>query len=180
MSTASVKIYTGGTILSNDIMKQDRDDDIFWAKKPRTRREARESALQALYALELSGNTLETVLDQLFDSALKESAVCIFTQEMICKTYDARDRLDKYIRRRSTNWDFSRIAVIDKIILRMAICEFLFFEDVPPKVSIDEAIELSKRYSTEKSSRFINGILDAVLAELEKKTTRKIKKPKRE
>jgi N utilization substance protein B len=70
------------------------------------------------------------------------------------------------IKRKAVNWEFSRIAVMDKLILRMALCEFLCFEDIPPKVSIDEAIEIAKKYSTEKSGRFVNGILDAVLNDL--------------
>ena len=69
------------------------------------------------------------------------------------------------IKKKALNWDFDRIAVIDRIILRMAMCEFIYFDDIPPKVSIDEAIEISKKFSTEKSGKFINGILDSVLNE---------------
>lgn len=133
---------------------------------PATRRQARELALKALYALELSGNPLERVINETVTATDDTDPIARFAIDIIEKTYNARAELDGHIRRRSKNWDFNRIAVIDKIVLRMAICEFLLFRDVPPKVSIDEAIELAKIYSTEKSGSFINGILDAVLDEL--------------
>ena len=60
------------------------------------------------------------------------------------------------------NWELKRIAILDKLILQIAVCELLFFDDVPPKVSISEAIELAKKYSTDDSSGFVNGILDSV------------------
>ena len=66
------------------------------------------------------------------------------------------------IEKRLKNWELQRIAVIDKVILRLALAEILYFSDIPPEVSINEAIELAKKYSTEKSSKFINGILDAI------------------
>jgi N utilization substance protein B len=75
---------------------------------------------------------------------------------------------DMMIRRKAVNWEFNRIAIMDKLILRMALCEFLYFPDIPPKVTIDEAIEVAKKFSTEKSGRFVNGILDAVLIDLRK------------
>ena len=135
---------------------------------PTTRREAREAALRALYALELSGNPLGQVIAETIGEPEGQDPIIRFAVEIIEKTYRSRAELDTYIRKRSMNWDFDRIAIIDKIVLRMAICEFLHFWDVPPKVSIDEAIELAKQYSTEKSGSFINGILDAILDELNK------------
>ncbi len=68
--------------------------------------------------------------------------------------------IDKELEKYSANWDFSRIAIIDKIILRMGVIEFNFFNDIPPKVTINESIELGKKYSTPKSKSFINGMLD--------------------
>ena len=92
-----------------------------------------------------------------------------FAKKIVEKTFEGRDEFDVYIRRYSTNWKFERIAMLDLLIMRIAICEFIHFFDVPPKVTIDEAIELAKRFSTFKSSGFINGILDAVLLELKQK-----------
>ena len=66
------------------------------------------------------------------------------------------------------NWEIQRIALLDKLILLMAICELYFMDDIPPKVTISEAIEIAKRYSTEESSSFVNGILDAVYKAKEK------------
>ena len=76
--------------------------------------------------------------------------------------------IDKVIHGMVANWDFERIAILDRVILRMAICELKYFKEIPPKVSMNEAIELAKLFSTEKSGQFVNGILDAVFEDLEK------------
>ncbi len=130
------------------------------------RRRARELALHALYAIELSKNPVDEVKDDVISNNTDNLATRSFAESLFCQAIDHIDRLDEMIKRKATNWDFSRIAIIDKLILRMAICELLYFDDIPPKVSIDEAIEISKKYSTTKSGQFINGILDAVLKEL--------------
>jgi N utilization substance protein B len=79
---------------------------------------------------------------------------------------DRQESIDVKIRAFSENWDFKRIAVVDRNILRLAIYELLFRDDIPPVVSINEAIELAKRFSTEDSSKFVNGILDRVKKDL--------------
>jgi N utilization substance protein B len=76
------------------------------------------------------------------------------------------DELDEKIKERVANWEMNRIALVDKILLRIGICELLYFPDIPPKVSINESIEIAKEYSTARSGKFINGILDAILSEL--------------
>ncbi|MBN1466630.1 transcription antitermination factor NusB [candidate division KSB1 bacterium] len=144
-------------------------DEDFKCTPPQTRRDARETALQILYAVELSRNSLSTVFQDLLPKCECPPPAVYFTKKIVEKTYEGRDDFDSYIRRYSTNWKFERIAVLDLIILRIAICEFINFYDIPPKVTIDEAIELAKRFSTYKSSGFINGILDAVLLELKEK-----------
>jgi N utilization substance protein B len=87
---------------------------------------------------------------------------------------DHKTEIDEDIIKHLKNWDFNRLAVIDRVIMRMAIIELLYFEDIPPEVSINEAIELAKKYSTEKSDKFINGLLDAVFRRL--KDENRIKK----
>lgn len=78
-----------------------------------------------------------------------------------------REEIDRYIAKHTFNWDMSRIAIIDKNILRMALAEILYCEDIPPKVSINEAIEIAKKFSsTDKSSKFVNGILDAIFNDM--------------
>ena len=131
------------------------------------RRIIREKVLQILYAQELNKESLETfsseVLRELNDEIDKE-----FALNLIRRVLSNVAELDSKIKDRVQNWELNRIALIDKILLRMGICELLYFPDIPPKVSINESIEIAKEYSTSGSSKFINGILDAILAELKK------------
>jgi N utilization substance protein B len=130
------------------------------------RRRARELALQACYAHELSGNPPAQISADVILSKDEAGAVLEFANELFRRTVAEISHFDMMIRRKAVNWEFNRIAIMDKLILRMALCEFLYFSDIPPKVTIDEAIEIAKKYSTEKSGRFVNGILDAVLIDL--------------
>lgn len=132
------------------------------------RRKARELALQALYALELSGNPIHQIVDDILLPTLEEERIRTFAVDLFEKSAEHKDEIDRLIKKRALNWEFDRIAILDKLIMRMAICEFLYFEDIPPKVSMDEAIEIAKKYSTERSGKFINGILDAVLLDVRK------------
>jgi len=132
------------------------------------RREARERVMQALYAHELAGGDVRHFIDTLLRPQLKEDAENLrFAESLFLRTLEMQTELDEIISRHAENWDLSRIALIDHIVLRMAIAELLTFEDIPPKVSINEGIEIVKRYSTSKSGQFINGILDAVLVDLQ-------------
>lgn len=133
-----------------------------------TRRKAREYVMRALFAQELSGSdpehTVRTVIHPLKEEVGPDARS--FAEDLFQKALEHRTELDRLISRHSTNWDLDRIALIDKILLRIALAEFLYTEDIPPKVSIDEAIEIAKSYSTPDSSRFINGVLDAALETL--------------
>ncbi|MBU4444472.1 MAG: transcription antitermination factor NusB [Candidatus Marinimicrobia bacterium] len=130
----------------------------------RERRIAREVALQAIYAQEMSEDNVKVVETSIIDNSEElPEELKPFAREIFESTVLHKDELDSYIKAKSENWDFDRIAIIDRLIIRMAICEFLYFEDIPPKVSISEAIEIAKKYSTDDSSAFVNGILDAVL-----------------
>ena len=85
-----------------------------------------------------------------------------YAMKLTNKCLDYNEELDDLIISKSSNWDISRIAIIDRIIIRLALTEMLYFDDIPAKVSIVEAVEISKEYSTDDSSSFINGILDSI------------------
>lgn len=134
------------------------------------RREARERVMQALYAYEMAEDDVRHFMNTLIKPHLKDDRDNLrFAESLFLRTLDMTDELDEIIGRHAENWDLARIALIDHIVLRMAIAELLTFEDIPPKVSINEAIEVAKRYSTSKSGQFINGILDAVLLDLKER-----------
>lgn len=128
------------------------------------RRVAREAALKSIYAVEVGGNKTQDVTKFIIKETLKDDTESIkFAEKLLLITVDFGEEYDQIIQKHINNWEVSRLAIIDKLILRMAISEFLHFEDVPTKVSINEAIELAKSYSTRKSGNFVNGILDAML-----------------
>ena len=91
-----------------------------------------------------------------------QDSIIEYAKKLINKYLDKVKALDSLITSHSSNWDISRIAFIDRIIIRLALTEILYFEDIPAKVSIVEAVEIAKEYSTEDSSSFINGILDSI------------------
>lgn len=130
------------------------------------RRRIREKVLQALYAYELSGESTDHVIDSIIADLRKSPDSFAFAKSFFLKVITTKDELDRLIKQQVAHWEFNRLAVIDKIVLRMGICELLYFDDIPPKVSINEAIEIAREYSTEKSDKFVNGVLDAVLDDL--------------
>lgn len=136
------------------------------------RRNERQFALQTLYSLEYNDLSLTEMLDRL-DEKQKKSA-SDFSLKLIEECIRRKEELDKYIKPQLKNWDYNRVAVIDRILLRMAVVEFLYFESVPPEATLNEMIEISKEFSTERSGKFINGILDAILKKLRKQ--KKLKK----
>ena len=134
------------------------------------RRIVREKVLQILYAYEMNKDSLQPlsleILNEITDDTDKT-----FAKDLVRKVLSNIEDIDNRITQRVTNWEMNRIALIDKVLLRMGICELLHFPDIPPKVSINESLEIAKDYSTAGSAKFINGILDAILAE-EKKSGR--------
>ena len=129
------------------------------------RRVLREKSLQVLYAYEMNREGL-TVLSEGILSDIPNKADKDFSLELINKVIANYDELDEKIKERVNNWEMDRIALIDRLLLRIGIAELLYFRDIPPKVSINEVIEIAKDYSTANSGKFINGILDAILNEL--------------
>ena len=129
------------------------------------RRIVRERVLQVLYAYEMSKENLD-FLEKEIITDIPDKMDEDFAHDLINRVLIHCDDFDKMIKQRVNNWEMNRIALIDKILLRMCICELLYFPDIPPKVSINEVIEIAKIFSTAGSGKFINGILDAVLSEL--------------
>ena len=128
--------------------------------KKRTR--ARELALQFLYQLDLLGEENASRAEDFAHAEEPDRPTTEFALLLIEGTREYRDRIDQIIRDVAQNWDLERMAVIDRNVLRLATYELLWCADIPPKVSINEAIELGKRYSTKNSGGFINGILDKI------------------
>ena len=131
--------------------------------------------LQLLYSTELSnqnkiGDLLKNFFkgeNALFDNISKEQVDYI--KKLYKTTIDNKEKVDAIIIKKLNNWDITRLAAIDKAILRMSISEMLFIDEVPPKVSITEGVEIAKVFSTDDSSSFVNGILDAVYNKIYKK-----------
>jgi len=131
--------------------------------KKRTR--GRELALQFLYQLDLLGPDLLTEAPEFLRSEETDKDVRRFAQRLVDGIWENLDELNGVIQAVAQNWDLARMAVIDRNVLRIATFELLHCSDIPPKVAINEAIELGKRYSTQNSGAFINGILDKIKAQ---------------
>lgn len=128
--------------------------------KKRTR--SRELALQFLYQLDLLGTgDLDGLTDFLREEA-GDAETARYARTLVEGTYDATPELDEEIQSVAQNWQIERMAVIDRNVLRMAAFELIHMDEIPPKVAINEGIELGKRFSTQNSGAFINGILDKI------------------
>ena len=125
------------------------------------RRKAREATMQALYALEINNGFPQDVLE-LCDDSFNNSDNDIYTRELFNCVVEKQSWADDLISQCLENWEYGRVAILDKILLRMGVSEIYHIDDVPPKVSISEMVEIAKVYSTEESSSFVNGILDTI------------------
>jgi len=133
------------------------------------RREAREVVLQALYAFEIGKGEWKHIINTVIKPQFsKDTDTFKFAERLFLKVVNRQDILDEVIQAHIKNWRIDRLTTIDRLILRLAIAEFLFFEEIPIKVTINEAIEIAKKYSTKKSGNFVNGILDSALEQLRK------------
>lgn len=123
--------------------------------------------MKGLYALELSNDSLEHILETVVTPPLKKDlSLREFAETLFLKTVRDTKMADTIIADVADNWDIKRIALVDKMILRMAVCEMIHFQDIPTRVTINEAIEIAKNFSTPKSGTFINGILDTACTKL--------------
>jgi len=156
-----------------------------------TRREARERTIQFLFQCDVNPPAdLEAALNLFWESqraavlaeetgkatwgqkvvrpppTAEETAMRLFAEPLIRGTWEHREAIDALIQQHAKNWDLRRMAVVDRNILRLAVYEMLHREDIPPVVSINEAVDIAKKFSTEDSGRFVNGILDKIRSEL--------------
>jgi len=131
--------------------------------KMKRRSRARELALQTLYQVDLTRETDRANIDAFLDEQEAEEEPREFARALVHGTLDRQDEIDEKIAEVTQNWAISRMAVIDRNVLRLAAHELLHREDIPPKVSVNEAIEIGKRFSTTNSGAFINGILDKIM-----------------
>jgi N utilization substance protein B len=128
----------------------------------RRRTKARELAVQLLYQFDLRGREALDQTEEFLAQEAREPEVAEFARRLIHGTVEHLPQIDRILRNVARNWDLRRMAAIDRNVLRMASFEILFCPDIPPKVAINEAIEIGKKFSTANSGGFINGILDRV------------------
>ncbi len=137
-----------------------------------SRRKSREIAIQILYQFEMNRSDLDEGLRLFWDEHKHPDDIVKFADFLVRGVENKKEDIDSLIINASENWSFKRINPVDRGILREAIFEFLFCREIPYKVTINEAIEMGKKFSSEKSGSFINGVLDSVIAknpELKKK-----------
>ena len=129
----------------------------------RKRTQSRELALKALYQADIKNCPFSDVLSEFFLSEeIQNQEIRSFCQYLIDGVAQNLKSIDQLICEYATNWEFKRIAIIDRNILRLGIFELKYSSDIPPKVTINEAVELAKKYGDLDSSKFVNGILDQI------------------
>jgi N utilization substance protein B len=131
------------------------------------RRDAREAAVQFLYQLDTHKPVdVEKALAEFWKQNEAPQNVRDFANDLLRGTVEKLPEIDAKLRTLADNWDFERLAVVDRNILRLALYEMLFRNEIPPVVSINEAIEIAKKFSSAESGKFVNGLLDRVKKEL--------------
>ena len=129
----------------------------------RKRSKARESALQILYQIDVTGDPVDAVLNQYWHTRNRNPEVIDFANEVVKGTIEHLSEIDSIISEHSESWEISKMPIIDRNILRFAIYEILYMDDIPPRVTIDEAVDLANNFGTPNSGKFINGILDKIM-----------------
>lgn len=131
------------------------------------RRKARYLALRALYTREITGESLDSLIDSLAGELTGSGGLPPFTVELLRQVEGEGERIDGLIQGYANRWSIERMPAIDRSLLRMGIAEILYREDIPPSVTVNECVELAKRFSTEESGKFINGVLGHLIRDLE-------------
>lgn len=124
------------------------------------KRRARELALQMLYQMDMGSVQMKDLQERFLPAASAPEAAKMMALLMVRNTWDKLADIDRHLRDLAENWDLARMASVDRNILRLAAYEILYDSEIPKSVAINEAIEIVKRFSTEESSKFVNGILD--------------------
>ena len=131
----------------------------------KVRHRARMAVLQALYEIDCTGHTPVLVIEQRLQEADLPEAGELFARELVQGVREAQERLDELIGRYAPDWPVDQIAIIDRNVLRISMYEILMCDDTPTKVAINEAVELAKRFGSDSSSRFVNGVLGSLVAD---------------
>lgn len=129
------------------------------------RRKARELALKMLYQMEVNGDSANAALEKYVKVFPYQDDVVGYARFLLNGVKKEQNKVDGFIEEASEHWKISRITYVDKNILRIAVFEMLYSPDIPPKVAIDEALEMGKKFGSEDSKDFINGVLDRILRE---------------
>ena len=128
------------------------------------RRQARVAALQALFEIDVVHHAIDAVLDQRMDELGLPTEGCTFAQHIVQGVMDNQEQLDEMIVAYAPEWPIDQMAVVDRNILRIALFEFVVDRGTPPKVAINEAVELAKLFGSDSSQRFVNGVLGTLLS----------------
>ena len=136
-----------------------------------TRRQAREIAMQALFYMDMRNAVSVEMLDYFCGNFSPSPKTQPFFFKLVNGVMGTKDELDDLIERFSKNWDIKRMSGVDRNVMRIAAFELIYCDDIPPKVSINEAVDVGKKFGTEESGAFINGILDSIRYYLEEKGT---------
>ncbi|MGB9594838.1 MAG: transcription antitermination factor NusB [Candidatus Poribacteria bacterium] len=135
----------------------------------RKRTKARECALQMLYQADMTDSPIDEIIEKYWQYKTRTPDVISFANDLFKGTYEHLEEIDKIISDYSEHWKISEMPVVDRNILRFAIYEIIYMDDIPPAATIDEAVELANRFSTPSSGKFVNGILDKVMLANSKK-----------
>lgn len=128
----------------------------------RKRTQARECALKILYQMEMAECSLDQIFPSFWDFHPTPEDIREFAEQLVRGTYQHLSEIDQKIVQYTENWQLSRMAAVDRNILRFAVYELLFIDEIPPKVTINEAVNIAKKYSQDEAGKFVNGILDKI------------------
>jgi N utilization substance protein B len=132
-----------------------------------TRRRARELAMQALFYMDMQNDASDQMLENFCKCFYPSQRSRHFFLKLVNGVLEAQNEIDALVERFSQNWKISRMSCVDRNVMRIAVYEMLYCDDIPPKVSINEAVDIGKKFGTQESGAFINGIVDSIRQVLE-------------